>query len=243
MHSHFGALRMLCASALALALLVGVATPGDAVATVRLAGSVASVLSLSSGSPAGGGASAIIVSDSGTGAGVSPAPLDSEDFSSSIDFGDLSAGNGSPAIAALGLRVRSNCNYKLTMSKPNFSATNLHYKGRNISGSTDGGTFITVSAGPNPIGGADANVSGTQIRLPGNGVPLSLVTSGGVNSESTLVATGTKASRRGGPTSSGNGIDIPVSFTVPTGMELGPVDGGTQGTFTATVQFGIFSGL
>lgn len=227
-------------TALSFASVLGFAQlPCDAVVSVTLRGTADRVLTLSAGEVDAGGTAS--VSSSATGAIVNGARVDQADFNSSIDFGDLSQGNGQPLVATVGLRVRSNCPFNLLIARENFSATNLQYHGHSVSGSSDGGSFINVLAGPKVSAtGVDANASACKLSsvLSGTGLPLSQVTSGLPGIGSTLVASGTRVSLRGAKSSPSNAVDIPLSFSVPTGTSIGPITGGS-GSFSTTVELAV----
>src|SRR5262249_20862804 len=132
----------------------------------------------------------------------------------------------------------SNCSFHLFMSRQDYYADNLQFLGRNVSGASDGGSFIRVTAGPNvTASGRDADASTCHLAgaLTSNGVPLSQLSSGAVSRGSTLVASGNAVSLRGSKISPSNAVDIPLKFSVPTGTALGPLNGGT-GRFSATIQ-------
>jgi hypothetical protein len=212
-----------------------------AVSSLTLNGAAASVLRLSAGTT-DGGMTASMKNGEATGAQASGGALDSENATTTLDFGDLARGDGRLITGSMALRIRSNCRYKITMSRVNFVASNLQVAGTDVSGTADGGSFIRVTAGPSPKAtGADANAHGCVVvsELTGTGVPLSQIQSGAVTASSSVVARGEPASLRGSFASSGNAVDLPINFSCPSGMQIGPVRGGT-GTFQATVQFEIF---
>jgi hypothetical protein len=141
------------------------------------------------------------------------------------------------------LRVRSNTPFRIVMARTNFSATNLQYKGSDVSGSTDGGSFITVVAGPDirPTGSkADSSACAISPVL-GQGLLLSQVSAGTPSKSSTAVISGGSVSRGGNAYSVDNAVDIPVQFRCASGMDIGPVSG-TNGSFQCTVELAAFTG-
>lgn len=221
----------------ALMLLISAAVlPCDAIVRVALSGAAEQVLTLSAGEVDSGG-TASITSANLTGASAIGGARDQEDFSSSIDFGDLSRGDGQPMVATIGLRIRSNCYFNVVITRDTYSAKNLQYMGRDVSGSADGGSFIHVNVGQARATGSEADASSLRLSsaLSGAGIPLSQLTSGTPGANSTVLASGAPVSRSGNRSSPGNAVDIPVRFAVPTGTSIGPISGGV-GTFSATVQ-------
>jgi hypothetical protein len=218
----------------------GTIIPADAIVSISLQGSADRILCIAAGDSGGG--APVAVENNTTGASASGATLNQEDFTAAVDFGDLSRGDGSPVTATVGLRMRSNCKFKLVMSRQTFTATNLQFRGRDVSGSTDGGSFITVSADPSvyPTGG-DANPDGCLVSnfLTSAGLPLSQLTEGGATTSSTVVATGNKISLRGSKLSPGNAVDIRLRFHCPTGTVIGPVTPGA-GKFSGSIQLAAF---
>lgn len=228
-------------SAVFLILLNVAEKPACAVSNVTLTGSAGHILMLSAGATADG-APASMQHGEQTGARAVGAAIDSSNAVATLDFGDLSKGDGTPITGSVGLRIRSNCRYKVTMSRGSFVANNLQVRGVDVSGAEDGGTFIRVTAGPRAIPtGPDGNAEQCLIssNLVNGGIALSQLSSGSVSAGSSLVANGQPASLRGSMRSDSNAVDLPVNFSCPTGMQIGPVKAGS-GSFQATVQFEIF---
>jgi hypothetical protein len=165
------------------------------------------------------------------------------DFAEVIDFGDLSTGNGQPVVGSVGVRVKGNANYNVTISQMSFTAKDLQVANKDVSGSGDQGSFITVRVGSHSGSGSRANPGQTKVNGQLNGgMRLSQVSYGPVTAESTRVAGGGPPSTGGTMNSSDNAVDIPVYFSVPTGLEIGPAPGASTGSFQATIQLGIFAG-
>lgn len=235
----------LCAALLGTGLILIQGQPAaDALVTCTISATISSIITLQAGSLNGSTTCTAITSANTTGATVTGATADQQDFTTNIDFGDLARGDGNPVVATVAVRVRSNTPYKITMARTSFNANNLQYKGRDVSGTADGGSFIKVSAGPEARNsGSQGNAGGCLIaaRLTA-GIPLSDLTAGSATAASTLVASGKRASFGGSKSSAGNAVDIPLHFECPTGMDIGPVSG-EAGTFQGSVQINAFPGV
>lgn len=301
-----------------IALLVGILQLGSGFPTsgqqTTVRGLQTNFLTLSAGAPPPLTNLNIALSNAGPGSnssGIPAAPPPGSNFIAQGNFGDLSqVTNGQPAQAILGLRIRGDVDYQVLMTQAYYSASNLQFRGADISGNTDRGSFIRVFVGtPVPVG-SFANVRGSNLNpaLAGTGLLLSQVafgtnspgygtlvisgTSPTVPPEDTSTppgmgglmpmptlksATSTTGGTTGGTTSgtangatagsttstttgmtvasvmnstlSNNGqsvkfadsaIDVPLIFSLPTGLELGPVVGPAPGTFNTQLQFSIF---
>lgn len=209
-------------------------------ASLTISGQYGPALQLSAGT-AGGVTGA--VANSSTNATVTSAAPDSTNFTSSIDFGDLSKGDGEPVAAAIALRLRSNTSFGVTASVVSFQASQLRWRGQEIS-AADGGSFVRMwvgqlsTTGPNAASGSNLNVNG-QLQ---SGIQMSTLTRGPATAQSTPVVGGSAASLGGSIQSPNNAVEIPVYVSVPSGYELGPSEGSAQGTFSFIVQFGMFAG-
>jgi hypothetical protein len=201
-----------------------------------------SFLQLSSGTPPPLNTLSVQLTNAGPGASANGQPADVSPFTISADFGDLSrVVNGIPAQAGVGLRVRSSVSYAVVMTLVSFNAINLQYQGNPID-SQDRGSFIRCTAGRVAATGPDANSNGSNINgaLFGSGLTLNQLISGGINPAGTRIVAGSAASSDGDEDSPGNAVEVPVFFSVPTGLALGPIDGSGSGRFSANLQFGIF---
>jgi hypothetical protein len=201
-----------------------------------------SFLQLSSGTPPPLNTLSVQLTNAGPGASANGQPANVSPFTISADFGDLSrVVNGVPAQAGVGLRVRSSVSYAVVMTLVSFTASNLQYQGNPID-SQDRGSFIRCTAGRVAATGPDANSTGSNINaaLFGSGLTLNQLISGGVNPSGTRIVAGAAASNEGDEDSPGNAVEVPVFFSVPTGLALGPVNGSGAGRFSANLQFGIF---
>lgn len=164
------------------------------------------------------------------------------EFVEIVDFGDLSKGNGTPAVVTYVFRVQGNAPYSLNISELNFLARDFRVRHKDVSGSEDHGSFINIQLGSISLSGTQANpqLPMSNPRLS-SGTSLDQISQGQVTSQSTVVCTGTAPSLGGTSASVDNGVDISVNFSVPTGMEVGPTPGAAKGSFEATLQMGIFS--
>ncbi len=206
----------------------------DATGSLQLSGTCSPVIKLASGSE-----SLRITGSTGTGSSVSMSP-DTENFTGTVNFGNVSAGDGTPLVATAWIRVWSNCHYKVTMSRSDFQATNMSYNGNPIT-STDGGSFLSISAaGPPQASGPLADASQSTVSL-GDSLALSQLPSGPVTSNSRIILSGQRASLAGGFNNTSNSIQLPIAIACPTGAALAPTVGDSMGTFSATVQFGIYA--
>jgi hypothetical protein len=237
--------QALTAACLLISAFFAASCPESAsqVANFNISGEYGGFIQLTAGSPGGTGGRTASVSQQGTGASASGAAADQENFGSSLEFGDLARGDGNPIVGGIGLRVRSNTGFRIVASLANFNANNLQYQGKPIT-PADNGSFIKISTGPATATGAGAaNIS----KIRGNpqltaGTPLNRLSQGPALGSAMLVASGPAASVAGIANSVDNAIEVPVFISVPTGLELGPAPGSTEGSFSFTVQFGAFSG-
>jgi hypothetical protein len=224
--------RILCGLLLAAALLLP-GVPAESVATITLSGSAQAGLSISAGS--------VDMRANTSGAVNQLAAPDTENFVDTIDFGDLSTGDGTPAVSSCSVRVRSNCPYTVVVSRSRFQATNLHCFGRDVSGEHDGGSFITVSAGDIRATGSFADASNSKLGAKFvQGTKLSQLSSGPVAKTSDVLISGKRTAVGGTRNSTDNCLEVPLSFSCPTGTDIGPVHSG-KGSFAATIQMEIFS--
>jgi hypothetical protein len=213
------------------------------VANFNLSGEYGGFIQLTAGSPGGTGGRTASVSQQATGASASGPAADQENFGSSLEFGDLARGDGNPIVGGIGLRVRSNTGFRIVASLSNFTANNLQYQGKPLTAG-DNGSFIKISSGAaTATGAAAANIS----KIRGNpllnaGTPLNRLSQGPALGSAMLVASGPAASVAGIANSVDNAIEVPVFISVPTGLELGPAPGSTEGSFSFTVEFGAFAG-
>jgi hypothetical protein len=224
-------------------LIVCVGTVVAQPSNLTISGSYGSSIRLSAGTPsAAGGRTANVTGANTQGTAIGSAQ-DSEDFTATIDFGDLAKGDGSPVTGVVGLRVRSNTSFKLTTSAVQFQTNGLRYVDKVID-NADGGSFIRVWTGPVSSTGnraanaADISVNGSLV----NGLQLSAISRGGATANSTTILSGQAASRDGSLQSSDNAIEVPLFVSVPSGYELGPAGNAAQGTFNFSMQFAAFGG-
>lgn len=210
---------------------------------MTLTGQYGPAIQLSAGTPAAAGGRSVSVSGATTQASATGSGPDSENFSASIDFGDLSKGDGNAVTGVVGLRVRSNSAFKLTVSNVQFQATGLRYLDKPID-SSDGGSFIRVWTGAVSTTGAKSASAADMAQNSAllNGMQLSAVSRGPATASSTAILSGSAASLGGTPQSPDNAIEIPLFVSVPSGYDLGPAGNAAQGSFSFSMQFGIFGG-
>ncbi len=210
-------------------------------ATFTLSAQYGGFLELSAGTPPQTNGQTATVSNVNSGASTVAPPANSQNFASSIDFGDVSSGDGTPLVGAVGLRVRSNTAFRVLASLTSFQATTLRYQGRDIS-SADGGSFIRIWLGPvSATGNRSIAVGRTSVNsLLTGGSTLSALSRGPVTGASTELISGPVASIGGGKDSPDNSLEFPFLMSVPTGFELGAAPGQASGSFSFVVQFGIF---
>lgn len=204
---------------------------------------VSNFLSLSSGTPPPLTSLSAMVMNGGPGSQVAALPADIQSFNVSIDYGNLAGiANGQPAEAIVGLRVRGNVPYQVGISQISFTTSNLHYRGVEISSSQDNGSFIRLTTGTPVATGSLANLGGSQINpaLYGHGLSLAQIAQGGVNFASTVIISGSNPSAGGELLTTGNAVEVPIFFLVPTGLALGPVNPNYAGSFASNLQFAIF---
>lgn len=212
-------------------------------ANVTLSGQYSPSIQLSAGAPSASGGRTASVTSTGTGANAVAPPLDAANFAAVIDFGDVSRGDGTPVVASVGLRIRSNTSYRLAAAVTNFQAQSLRYLGRDV-GSDDGGSFIRVWAGAPSASGSGAAATSRMTVNPAltSGTTLSALPRGSATTSSTTIVSGPAASIEGSLQSATNAVDIPLFMSVPSGYDLGPSPDGSQGTFSFSVQFAAFPG-
>lgn len=176
-------------------------------------------LSLSSGSPPPLTNVNAVVANGGPGTTSSGLPPDVANFTTSADLGDLSmVTNGAPAQVIVGFRVRGDVPFSLMVSQIGFQVSNLQYRGVDLSGSQDRGSFIRMTAGTPAAVGARGNAAGTSINgaLAGAGLFLSQVATGPVNGgASTVVATGQSPTRESPEPSPAPGSGVPQPSGIP----------------------------
>lgn len=200
-------------------------------------------LVLTSGTPPPLAGTNAMIKNGGAGASAAGQPPDLPGFSASIGFGDLSqVTNGAPAEAAIGLRLRGDQNYVVTVSQVSMIINNLQFHGVDLQGSSDRGSFLRLGAGTVVGTGNLANPTGSNISavLYGDGLAFNQLAQGSVNAASTQVVAGSSPSTGGSMTSANNAIEFAVYILAPTGLALGPTVAGSPGTFASILQFGVF---
>jgi hypothetical protein len=200
-------------------------------------------LVLSSGTPPPLAGTNVMIKNGGAGASAAGQPPDMPGFSASIGFGDLAqVTNGAPAEAAIGLRLRGDQNYVVTVSQISMIVTNLQFRGVDLQGSSDRGSFLRLGAGTVVGTGNQANPTGSNINavLYGDGLGFNQIAQGSVNASSTQVIAGSSPSMGGSMNSANNAIEFAVIIVAPTGLALGPTVAGSPGTFSSILQFGVF---
>jgi hypothetical protein len=226
-----------CALALLISFLA--LTPADVIADGQLAGNgrITGSLALSSGgavdAPGGSsGAGVLVMSTPGLG--------NSTDV---VDFGDLTRGGGERIQASIKFRIRGNASYKLNISESSYNARTLTYRGRDVSGNSDRGSFVQVRVAAPTGSGARANVAGTAINgVIASGLTLDQISQGTVDAGSTNLSAGDAPSLGGTASSPDNAVELPIIFSVPSGLELGPSDRGPTGSFQISLELGVFAG-
>lgn len=157
----------------------------------------ANFLVLSAGTPPPLNNVNVGIINGGSGAFFQPQPGGATNFTSAENLGDLSTvSNGLPAQAILGLRVSGNTSYTLNVAQTYFSATNLQFRGVNVDGGQDRGSFVHITAGI-PVGrGSTANPQGSRINaaLLGDGLTCAQISFGTVTAMSTVIMSGTAPS-------------------------------------------------
>lgn len=211
--------------------------------SLTISGQYGSFLQLTAGTPPSTGGRNVEISSGNTGALAAGGTADMENFGASVNFGDLSKGDGNPVTSGVGLRMRSNTECQLVTSLSSFQATNLRYQGRDVT-LADGGSFVKVWAGPITATGNNALNPGeaTINSFFTSGSTLSTISRGQASGSSTLVCAMPAASTGGFGNSVDNALEIPFFVSVPTGFDLGPAPGAAEGTFSFVLQFGLFGG-
>jgi hypothetical protein len=197
-------------------------------------GKVSGSLSLSSG-----GATGQLTSSAGRVVVTStPGATDSTDV---IDFGDLSTGSGEHVQVGINFLIRGNASYKLNVSESAFTATNLMFHGKELTGGSDQGSFINVHVGAISASGPKANPSNSEPSSSMvSGMTINSISRGPVTASSTEIAQGQAPSIGGTVSSQDNAVIIPIYFSVPSGLELAPSGGASSGRFSVTLQLGVF---
>jgi hypothetical protein len=226
-------------------------TPAGSNGTITLSGQASGVVGLY-GSPT----SSVTTAPGQTGASIT---LDGDvpanpagDFTGAVDFGNLSAGDGTPSVASFSFRERGNVQCHVSTSVSAYTATNLSYNGGSgstpLSGAT--GTELTfvklgngaVTAGAN---GASGNHSYGPKFTSGTDT-LATLNSGAIGSVSTssdeFATFSAPPSNSGNLTSVDNYVQDTVTFSVPTGFVWAPTNNSGTGTFSVSVQFEIYTG-
>jgi hypothetical protein len=212
-------------------------------ASVSITGQYGTFVQLSAGTPPAAGGRTVSVADKGTGCVASGSQPNNQAFGSSIDFGDLSKGDGEECPATIGIRLRSNSAFRLVASMSSFRCRGLRFQGKDVT-DQDGGTFVHVWAGALSTTGANA-ASPSSVSVNSSftgGTTLATLARGGCTASSTLICAAPAASIGGTSNSPDNALELPIYVSVPTGMELGPAPGTASGTFSFTVQFGTYTG-
>jgi hypothetical protein len=227
------ALHCVLATVAMLGLYMDPFQRADSLITLTLTAVINPVIQLSTGVPQ--------ITASQCGASVGGGNGGPGNSLTTVDFGDLALGDGTPVVARIPLQIRSNCKYRVCMSRSEFTTVNFQYDGRPVDGPEDAG-FVRIAAESAQAQGSLANPGATTVsaRLGGEGIALSELTAGGVTADSTEVASGSAACLGGGLANPDNAVVVHLNVSCPTGMVLGPRDGVLAGSFHATMQIGIF---
>lgn len=212
-------------------------------ASVSITGQYGTFVQLSAGTPPASGGRTVSIADKGTGCVASGSQPNNQSFGDSVDFGDLSKGDGEECPATIGIRMRSNSSFRLVASMSSFRCRGLRFHGKDVN-DADGGSFVHIWAGAlSTTGPNSASPSSVAVNSSfTGGTTLATLARGGCTASSTLICSAPAASIGGTSNSPDNAIELPIFVSVPTGMELGPAPGAAAGTFTFTVQFGTYTG-
>lgn len=231
--------------ALALLCLFIQSTPADCICTVTFSAIVNETVGLF-GSPsaslttAPGQVGANIVEDN-------DAPADpAAPFAATVNFGNLSHGDGSNTVARIGLRARGDTACHISCSVSTFTASNVRFERQNVTSLTD---MTMANIGTEPIAvGANGNASthsydpfwstGTNTLANMNGGVVSAVDS----AKQKVCSFSDAPSASGNLTSPDNYVESHVTVSLPTGFKWSAAPGTGQGTFSATLQFEIYTG-
>jgi hypothetical protein len=194
-------------------------------------------LSLSAGNPPPLTTINMSISNAGPGASAVGQTAGTTPFTAGANYGDLSlVSNGQPAVAILGLRVQGDLSYQVLMAQLNFTASNLQYRGVDVSGNQDRGSFIRIFAGTPISASPNTNIQGTTINpaLSGEGLALSQIAFGQATiNYATLVFSGTSPTSEKSTTS-----NTPFTMTAD-GIVIGNTNRTATGSTTAmTGQIG-----
>lgn len=160
-----------------------------------------------------------------------------------LDFGSLTSGSGETVSGFVTLAVRGNSSYRLNMSVLNYNAQNLAFRGRDVSNAADRGSFVTVRVGTLTGSGSRANTARSSVSgLLQGGASMNQLSQGPVSAESTSLCSGDSPSLGGTSTSPDNAVQVPVYFSVPSGLEFGPAGPNPNANFQVITQIGAFGG-
>ena len=228
-----------------LVLLFFQGSPVNSVGTITLSGSVNEAIGLY-GSPN----YSLTVAPGQIGASIIEEvdlPSDpARSFVGSVNFGNLSHGDGSNTTAKFGLRARGDTACHISSSVSSFSANNIRFDQTTISFLSD---MDMIKLGTSPvISGSSGNASlhsydsfwstGTNTLSTMNGGIVS-----SVNSLKQKICSFSDApSATGNLTSYDNYVESQVTFTLPTGFRWSATPGMALGSFSIIMEFEIYTG-
>lgn len=233
------------------ALLAGVflytQAPVNSVSTVTLQGTAASTLALTAGTQAlatltGGG--------TGPAGSITAVATDTADgFNDTVNYGTLSAGDGTNEVAQIPLRVRGNSACHVSWKVTNYTAQQITYGTTALTGSATSSTqlsFITLGTNPMAAGGANASTAGGSYQASFlNGKTIDQGNSGNItasvaSTDEKLVSFTTPPSLSGSITNATNYVEIYPTFSVPTGFAWQAT--GASPSWSCVVSFLLASG-
>ncbi len=235
------------AFALSTALSLFSVSPMYSTSTITLRGTVAGVLALS----AGRAANATVSGGTGAGATITPAATNAADgFVTAINFGTLTAGNGTNVVASVPVRVRGNVACHQNAKVSSYTATNIAYGATALTGSgssTAQLTFITLGTGAITAGarGDLAGVAyqgtfstgGTLAALSGGSIGP--VTSGTSGTNEKTITFPNAPSTNGSLTAGNNWVQTIYTFSCPTGLIWRSTGAGSAFNISVQIALGV----
>lgn len=236
---------VLAGGALLVAAFTYTTAPVNSISTVTLSGSAAPSLALSAG------ANGLATLTGGTGAGgtITAAATDTADgFNDVVNFGTLSAGDGTNEVAKIPLRVRGNTACHVSWKCTSYTASNISYSGTPLTGSAASSAQLSfIQLGTQAMAaGTNASTTGATYQATFlGGLPLSNGNAGGISATVTgtdekFVSFANPPSLSGSLTDPQNYVETYATFSVPTGFAWQST--GLSPTWSSTVSFILASG-
>jgi len=238
-------LPVLAGGALLVAAFTYTTAPVNSVSTVTMSGTAAATLALSAGNTA----NATLTGGTGAGGTITPAATDTADgFNDVVNFGTLSAGDGTNEVATIPLRVRGNSACHVSWKCTSYTASNISYSGTALTGSAASSAQLSfIQLGTNAMSaGTNASTTGATYQASFlNSLPLSNGNAGVISAAVTgtdekFVSFTNPPSLSGSITDPQNYVETYARFSVPTGFAWAST--GASPTWSTTVSFILASG-